>query len=68
LTLVALKGKYDGPFARILLAVIALREKHPEEAERLLAGLAKDYPDNPLIRKELARVTRQLHPGGAVTK
>jgi hypothetical protein len=68
LTLVAQKGKYDGPFARILLAVIALREKHPEEAERLLAGLAKDYPDNPLIRKELARVTRQLHPGGAVTK
>ena len=68
LTLVAQKGKYDGPFARILLAVIALREKHPEEAERLLAGLAKDYPDNPLIRKELARVTRQLHPGGVVTK
>ncbi|MGA3018921.1 MAG: tetratricopeptide repeat protein [Bryobacteraceae bacterium] len=68
LTLVARKGKYDGPFARILLAVIALREKHPEEAERLLAGLAKDYPDNPLIRKELARVSRQIHPGGAVTR
>ena len=68
LTLVAEKGKYCGPFARMLLAVIALREKHPEEAERLLAGLAKDYPDNPLIRKELARVNHQLHPGGAVTR
>ena len=68
LTLVAEKGKYAGPFARMLLAVIALREKHPEEAERLLAGLAKDYPDNLLVRKELARVNHQLHPGGAITK
>ncbi len=68
LTLVAQQGKYYGPFARMLLAVIALREKHPEEAERLLAGLAKDYPDNPLISKELARVSRRLHPGGVVTK
>ena len=68
LTLVAQKGKYYGPFARMLLAVIALREKRPEEAERLLAGLAKDYPDNLLVRKELARVSRQIHPGGAVAK
>jgi hypothetical protein len=68
LTLVAEKGNYCGPFARMLLAVIALREKHPEEAERLLAGLAKDYPDNSLIRKELARVIRQTHPGVAVGK
>jgi len=68
LMLVARKGKYYGPFARMLLAVIALREKHPEEAERLLAGLARDYPDNLLVRKELARVSRQIHPGGAVTK
>ncbi len=68
LTLVSQKGKYYGPFARMLLAVIALREKRPEEAERLLAGLARDYPENPLIRKELARVNRQLHPGGAVSR
>jgi hypothetical protein len=52
----------------MLLAVIALREKHPEEAERLLAGLAKDYPDNLLVRKELARVNRQLHPVGTLTR
>ena len=68
LTLVAQKGKYYGPFARMLLAVIALREKRPEEAERLLAGLARDYPDNLLVRKELARVSRQIHPGGAIAK
>jgi hypothetical protein len=68
LTLVAQKGKYCGPFARMLLAVIALREKHPEEAERLLAGLAKDYPDNLLVRKELARVSRQLHPVGGAAR
>jgi len=68
LTLVAQKGKYCGPFARMLLAVIALREKRPEEAERLLAGLAKDYPDNLLVRKELARVSRQLHPPLVIAK
>lgn len=68
LTLVVQKGKYYGPFARMLLAVIALREKRPEDAERLLAGLAREYPDNLLLRKELARVSRQTHPAGAVTR
>jgi len=66
LNLVAEKGRYCGPFARMLLAVIALREKHPEEAERLLAGLNRDYPENPLIRLELARVNHTLHPGSGV--
>jgi hypothetical protein len=68
LTLVSQKGKYYGPFARMLLSVIALREKHPDEAERLLAGLAREYPENPLIRKELARVQRQVHQSPSVTR
>ena len=58
LQLVADKGKYYGPFAKMLLAVIDMREKHPGRAEVLLAELATDYPENPLIRKELARVRK----------
>ena len=52
---VANRGKYYGPFARVLLAVIHLREKRPTEAERLLAALAVEFPENTLIRKELVR-------------
>jgi predicted Zn-dependent protease len=56
---VAARGRYYGPFARILLAVIHLREKRPWEAEKLLAELVKEYPENPLLKRELAR-TRKI--------
>lgn len=49
-------GHYFGPFAKIMLAIIHLREKRPKETERLLAELARDYPENGLMRKELAKV------------
>ena len=62
LDLVARKGKYYGPLARIMLAVIHTREKRPAEAEKLLAGLVSDYPENPLFRKELAFVGKLAHP------
>ena len=62
LELVAKQGKYYGPFARMLLSVIALREKRPWDAEALLAGLAADYPENPLIRQELARARKMANP------
>jgi len=62
LELVAKYGKYDGPFARMLLSVIAMREKREVDAETLLAGLARDYPENPLIREELARARRLANP------
>jgi hypothetical protein len=62
LELVAKEGKYYGPFARMLLAVIAMREKRPADAESLLAGLATEYPQNPLIRKELARARKLANP------
>ncbi len=62
LELVAKEGKYYGPFARMLLSVIAMREKRPRDAEALLAGLASDYPQNPLIRQELARARREANP------
>ena len=62
LELVAKQGKYSGPFARMLLAVIAMREKRSRDAEALLAGLATDYPQNPLIREELARARKDAYP------
>ncbi len=55
LQIVAERGKYYGPFARVLLSVIYLREKRPRDAENLLAGLASDFPENPLFQRELAR-------------
>lgn len=62
LELVAKQGKYYGPFARMLLAVIAMREKRPADAEALLSALATEYPQNPLIKKELARARKDAHP------
>jgi hypothetical protein len=57
---VANHGRYYRPFAKILLSVIYLREKQPAQAEGLLAELARDFPENPLIRRELQKVRRQL--------
>jgi hypothetical protein len=56
LRLTASKGHYLAPFARLLLAVAALRDKDPQTARTLLAGLAKDYPGNQLYVAELARI------------
>jgi hypothetical protein len=67
LQLVAKDGKYYGPFARMLLSVIALREKRPADAEALLSGLASEFPQNPLIRDELQRV-RKMNPVLAGTR
>jgi hypothetical protein len=50
-------GRYLGPFAKILLSIIHLREKRAGECERLLSELARDFPENQLIRKELAKVS-----------
>jgi hypothetical protein len=57
LELVAGSGRYLGPFAKTLLAVIHLREKRPLESERLLTELVRDYPENPLFRKELVKLS-----------
>jgi len=56
LRLTADKGRYLAPFARLLLAVAALRDKDPQTARTLLAGLATEFPNNQLYAKELARI------------
>ncbi len=56
LRLTADKGHYLAPFARLLLAVAALRDKDPQTARVLLAGLVTQFPGNQLYAKELARI------------
>jgi len=56
LRIVAEKGHYLAPFARLLLAVAALRDKDKQTAKVLLAGLATEFPGNKLYSKELLRI------------
>jgi hypothetical protein len=56
LQLTATKGHYLLPFARLLLAVAALRDKNRNQAKQLLENLAQEFPNNQLYRRELARL------------
>jgi hypothetical protein len=56
LRITAEKGHYLAPYARLLLAVAALRDRDRETARRLLSGLAEEFPQNHLYRKELAQL------------
>jgi hypothetical protein len=60
LRLVAREGHYFKPFSKIMLSIIALREKRPQETQQWLTELARDYPQNRLFRKELAKVNAKL--------
>ena len=66
--LVADRGRYYGPFARILLAAGHLREKRLDEAQRLLEGVLAEYPGNPLIIKELERIAELRREAAAAGK
>lgn len=57
LRLTAEKGNYLSPYARLLLAVAALRNKDVPRARDLLGALAREFPHNRLYVQELA----QLH-------
>jgi len=56
LELTAEKGHYLLPFAQLLLAVAALRDNDTNRAKELLRNLAREFPNNPLYQKELARL------------
>jgi hypothetical protein len=57
LRLTAEHGRYLNPYARLLLAVAALRDKDVPQARDLLRSLAREFPHNRLYAQELA----QLH-------
>jgi hypothetical protein len=50
-------GHYLRPFAKILLALTALREKRPEVARAQLAQLAAEFPENSIFASELAKLS-----------
>jgi hypothetical protein len=56
LSLTAEHGHYLMPYARLLLAVAALRDGDQKKARDLLAWLAANYPQNNLYRAELAKL------------
>lgn len=56
LRVTAEKGRYLLPFARLLLAVAALRDHDRGHARNLLQSLSREFPRNPLYVEELARV------------
>lgn len=63
----AASGRYLRPFAKILLALAALREKKPEVARTQLTELVAEFPQNPLFASELAKLNAispvpQPHP------
>jgi hypothetical protein len=57
---VAASGRYLGPFARILLAIVHLREKQLAQSLAILTQLSRDYPQNPLFRSEAGKVAAIL--------
>jgi hypothetical protein len=61
---VSREGHYFRPFSKILLATIALREKRPRDAQRYLQELSHDYPQNPLFRRELEKVSAKVGNAG----
>ena len=56
LRLTAEKGHYLLPFAQLLLAVAALRDRNSSQARELLSGLVQQFPRNTLYRRELERL------------
>jgi hypothetical protein len=50
------KGRYLAPFAKVLLALAAQREKQDPLAKKLLHELTEEFPDSPLFAAEYAKV------------
>jgi predicted Zn-dependent protease len=53
LEMAADKGYYLRPFAKILLALAALREKRKDVARKQFTELVAEFPENPLFTNEL---------------
>ena len=57
LELTASQGHYLAPLAKLLLAVAAIRDKDKAKARDLLSSLAKEFPNNPLYARQLAKIS-----------
>ncbi len=56
LRITAEKGRYLKPYAQLLLAVAAVRDKKPAEAKQILVWLSTEFPQNRLYREELSKL------------
>jgi hypothetical protein len=56
LRLASQHGHYFEPFAKLLLAVAALRSNDTTGARQILTGLHERFPHNPLYEQELNRL------------
>lgn len=56
LRITAAKGRYLLPYARLLLAIAALRDRDTGTARQMLTWLAAEFPNNDLYRKELLKL------------
>jgi len=62
LRMTAQYGHYLEPFAKLLLAVAALRDNNRSLAREILTGLHNRFPNNPLYLRELDRLTPKIGP------
>jgi hypothetical protein len=56
LKLTAEHGHYNAPFARLMLAVGQLRDGNVQQCKDILIGLSKEFPQNTLYQREIARL------------
>jgi hypothetical protein len=56
------EGRYLRPFARILLALAARREKQNALAQKLLLQLTQEFPASPLFAAEYSKLQGQWVP------
>lgn len=56
LRLTAAEGHYLAPFARMMLAVAAIRDNQPQQARDILTSLSEEFPRNSLYIRERNRI------------
>jgi hypothetical protein len=61
-------GRYYQPYAKIILAVVYLREKRIYDALSLMSELEHDFPENPLFKKEVVLLTEKAAAKNAQSK
>jgi hypothetical protein len=57
LRIVAERGHYFKAYAKVLLAIAYLRDGKKEDARRLIADLAREFPQNDLFKEELKKLS-----------
>jgi hypothetical protein len=62
LQIAAVNGHYLKPFAKLMLALAALREKQNDLARNELEQLTAEFPTNPKFARELAKLTVTIGP------